>query len=123
MHPRVDSQTRSGWSCVKNKEDEENFAVASKWTKSSGELNSKSEKKKKDLSKIKCFSLHQFEHYATKCCNRKKGSKKDQVVASVEINEFFSHFEEFSLIACMASLVAVGLLRREALSNPVWKRE
>lgn len=79
---------RQSGSCVKIEEDEENFALASKEGRSKGkkssgggELSSKAKKKKNDLSEIKCFSCHQFGHYATKCPNRKKRSKKDQVVA------------------------------------------
>ena len=75
-----------------------------------GELSSKGEKKKKDISKIKCRLCHQFRHYSTKFPNRKKGSKKDQVAVSFEIVEFSSHFEkELSLVACMASSMTTSL--------------
>lgn len=74
-----------------------------------GELSYKRENKKKDLSEINCFSCHQFGHYATKCPNQKKGSKKDLVAASVETDEFSSHFQEFTLIACMASSMATSV--------------
>lgn len=92
-------------------EDEENFALTGKGSKIKGkkrqgevESSQKGEKKKKDMSKIKCFDCHEFRHYATKCPTWKE-SGKDHVVASTEVDVFSSQFEkDFSLIACIASL-------------------
>lgn len=55
-----------------------------------GALSYKGEKKKKDLRKIKRFSCQQFGHYATKCPEQKKGSKKDLVATPPKIDEFSS---------------------------------
>ena len=64
--------------------------------------NSQSEKKKKDLSKIKCFGCHKYGHYVSDCLERKKAKKK--VVASASVQELSNKLEdEFALIACMVS--------------------
>lgn len=58
------------------------------------------------LAREKCFPCHQFRHYATKCPNQKKGSNKEHVETSTEIDEFNSYFnKDFSLISCMKSSV------------------
>lgn len=74
-----------------------------------GALSYKGEKKKKDLRKIKRFSCQQFGHYATKCPEQKKGSKKDLVATPAKIVLFSSHFEEFSLNGCMERTVATNV--------------
>jgi hypothetical protein len=111
VQEEIRKQTRSG-SHVKQEAKEENFALVGKGGKARGKKGSGGAesslkgqgKPKKDLSKVKCFQCHQFGHYATKCPQRKKGSKKGQFATSAEIKEFSSRFEEdFSLIACMAS--------------------
>ncbi len=102
-------------------EEEENFVLDGKGGKTKGkkgvggaESNSKGKKEKKDLSKIKCFHFHQFRHYATKCPQRKKGYKKDQVAASAEVDEFSSKFEtEFSLIDGIIGMA-------NSVANSVW---
>ena len=53
------------------------------------ESSQKGEKKKEDLSKIKCFHCHEFGHYATKCPNWKESSK-DHVGASTEVDAFYT---------------------------------
>jgi hypothetical protein len=42
----------------------------------SGESVAQDGKKKKDLSKVKCFSCHKFGNYAGQCLHRKKGGNK-----------------------------------------------
>ena len=53
-------------------DDEENCALAGKAKKGKGnksqsKAGSSQGGKKKDLSNMKCFHCHEFEHYATKC--------------------------------------------------------
>lgn len=64
-------------------------------------------RRKKDMSKIKCFDCHQQGHYVSQCPNRKKGEKKkQQATTSTNIAELSSRFEEeFSLIACLSSSI------------------
>lgn len=56
-------------------EDKENVALTCKGSKAKGKKrqgeveSSLKGKKKKDLSKIKCFHCLEFGHYATKCPN------------------------------------------------------
>lgn len=57
--------------------EEEDLALVSKGMntkgkKFQGEVDSIQEGKKKDLSKIKCFNCHEFEHYDTKCSHKKE---------------------------------------------------
>lgn len=65
-------------------------------------------KKKKDVSKVRCFACQQKGHYAGQCPNKKK--RKEEVVASesAAIVEFSKKFQEFSL---MAYLGGIGCLR------------
>jgi hypothetical protein len=55
----------------------------------------KSKDKKKDMSKVKCFTCHKTSHYTSQCPNKKK--KRDpEVSSSIEVVEFTE--KEFSLM-------------------------
>jgi hypothetical protein len=59
----------------------------------------KSNEKKKDMSKVRCFACHKTSHYASQCPNKKKKKLEPKVSASEEIAEFAERYgREFSLI-------------------------
>jgi hypothetical protein len=97
----------SGSSSHHNGEEEENIALArkgkAKTKKGSGSGQTYKGEKKHDMSKVKCFSCHKPEHYASQFPNKKKDKKKSQTAASTDIDEFSSRFDEdFLLIACLS---------------------
>jgi hypothetical protein len=57
------------------------------------------------LSKIKCFSGHKYDHYASKCPKEGKGKQQQkQLAASAQtrMNKFVAKFEKnFSLVSCL----------------------
>jgi hypothetical protein len=58
----------------------------------------KSNEKKKDMSKVRCFTCHKTGHYVSQCPNKKEKSEPE-VSASTEIAEFVErHEREFSLM-------------------------
>jgi hypothetical protein len=55
------------------------------------------------MSKVKCFTCHKTGHYASQYPNKKKDKNKTRTVASTDIVEFSSRFDEdFSFIACLS---------------------
>jgi len=93
-------------------EDGENFAMVGKGKKGKGKKSQTKPKsnqggKKKYFSKIKCFSCHEFGHYATKCPH-KNSSKKN---SRGEVGEAFASLFElyFTLITCMSNTMMGSL--------------
>lgn len=85
----ISGSSSSGSKGVK---EEENVALVSKGP-SQGQGK---QKKKKDLSKVKCFKRDEFGLYITQCPLRKKDKqeKHDQQAGSVEIDKLSSRLEE-----------------------------
>ena len=81
------------------KGEDKNLALALK-----GPSQGHGEKKKKDLSKVKCFRCGEFGHYNTQCPLRKKDKqeKHDQAAASTQIDKLSSRLEDdFSMFAAI----------------------
>ena len=79
---------------TKHIKEEENVAHASK-----GQQGQR--RRKKNVSKVKCFRCGELGHYNTQCPLRKKGKeeKQDQQVAAAEIDRLSSRLvEEFAMI-------------------------
>jgi hypothetical protein len=53
----------------------------------------KSNEKKKDISKVRCFSFHKTSHYFSQCPNKKEKKSEPEVSASTEIAEFVERHE------------------------------
>ena len=71
------------------------MAIAAK-----GKQKFKRGEQKKDLSKVKCFAINEYGHYAGQCPHKKKNKEKrdEQVPVAEEVDEFTNRFErEFSL--------------------------
>ena len=68
--------SRSSSKGSKGVKEEDNVALSSKGP-SQGH-GSQGEKKKKDLSKVKCFRRGKFGHYSTQCPQRKKDKQEKQ---------------------------------------------
>ena len=65
-------------------------------------------KKKKDLSKVRCFGCQQKGHYIGQCPNKKKG-KEVETFASIAVEEFSEKFEKFSFMACLGGFGRMGV--------------
>jgi len=92
---------------VKSEKEEENVALALKGpSQGQGE-----QKKKKDLSKVKCFMCGEFGYYSTQCPLRKKDKqeKQDQQTTSAEIDKLSSRLEEdFTMMVAIPPGVRLG---------------
>ena len=78
-----------------SEEMEQNVALAAKCKN----------KKKKDLSQIKCYHCGQLGHNSTKCPEKKIVKTERDVVSSTVVEEFATKFEEeFSLVSIDSSI-------------------
>lgn len=80
----------------KNKSAEDNMALVGKMKG----------KVKKDLSKLKCYTCGEYDHYASKCPRKKKGANEKRkaingaTTSSGELDDFSRRLkEEFSLVS------------------------
>jgi hypothetical protein len=96
--------------------DDENLALAAHARKGRGNGSwkdtrreaSPEQRKKKDLSKVKCFSYHEHGHYASQCPQRKKGSRKQQA-SSTEVDVVANRLQrEFLLVSSLSREVSDG---------------
>jgi hypothetical protein len=53
----------------------------------------KSNEKKKDLSKVRCFACHKTGHYTSQCSNKKEKKSEPEVPTSTNIAEFVERHE------------------------------
>ena len=68
-------------------------------------LTTKANKKKKDMSQVKCYQCGQMGHYASKCLEKKKGKIEKDPTATTVVEDFAAKFEqEFSLISIDSSI-------------------
>jgi len=78
--------------------------MKAKGKKAQGEVESNQNNgKNKDLSKIKCFHFHEYEHYVTKCLHRKSNKEPttgvggDALSCQIEL--------DITLITCLVRIV------------------
>ena len=68
-------------------------------------LAAKTNKKKKDISQIKCYHCGQMGHYASKCREKKNVKTERDMSASAAIEDYAMKFEqEFSLVSIDSSV-------------------
>lgn len=85
-------------------------------TNTKGKKSQSEEGKKKYFSSIKCFHCHEFEHYVTKCAQKKARNMKLAVATVGE--DLASQFElHFTHATCMESTV-MGSMRYIQSSAP-----
>jgi hypothetical protein len=112
----IQEETREEYKSSNQGGSEEKMALVSKTRNGKGKSSSKKgnidggssqPRKKKDLSKIKCFSCYKNGHYASQCLEKKnKGNGKTQTTTSVEmqLDEFAMKFEkDYSLVSCLST--------------------
>jgi hypothetical protein len=111
----IQEETREEFKSSKQGSSDENSVLVSKTRKGKGKSSNKKGSsdggslqpgKKKDLSKIKCFSCHKNGHYASQCPKKKKGKGKTHTATSAktQLDEFAVKFEkDFSLVYCLST--------------------
>jgi hypothetical protein len=111
----IQEETREESKRNKQGSSDENLALVSKTRKGKGKSSNKKGNndggssqpgKKKDLSKIKCFSCHKNGHYASQCSEKKKGKGKTQKTTSTktQLDEFAMKFEkDYSLVSFLST--------------------
>ena len=68
-------------------------------------LVAKTNKKKKDLSQIKCYHCGQMRHYSSKCHEKNIVKTERDMAASATVEEYATKFEqEFSLVSIGSSV-------------------
>ena len=68
-------------------------------------LATKVNKKKKDISQIRCYQCGQMGHYASKCPEKKKEKTERDMAASAAIEDYAGKFEqEFSHVSIDSSI-------------------
>jgi hypothetical protein len=83
---------------------DENQALAACTRKSRGG-GSLEPRRKKDLSKVKCFACHDYGHYASQCPLRRKGGRRQQALAT-KVEEVADRFQkEFLLVSALSGIV------------------
>lgn len=90
MKTSINENKKNGSKGVKEKD---NVALALK-DPSGGQVLQEEKKKKKDLSKVKCFKCGEFGHYSTQCPQRNKDNQ-DQAITSAKIDKLSSRMEEY----------------------------
>jgi hypothetical protein len=116
----IQEETREESKGSKQGGSKENLSLVSKTRRGKGKGSSKKGNsdggssqrgKKKDLSKIKCFSCHKNGHYASQFPKKKKKKKKKKgngkmqtTSAETQIDEFATKFEkDYSMVSCLSS--------------------
>jgi hypothetical protein len=104
----IQEETREDSKSSKKGGSEENLALVGKMNKGKGKSyrnkgnsdGGSSHPRKKNLSKIKCFSCHKNGNYASQCLVKKKGKGKMQTIASTktQLDDFAAKFEKDYLL-------------------------
>jgi hypothetical protein len=114
----IQEETQEKSKSNKQGSSDENLALVNKTKMGKGKISSKKgnseegssqPRKKKDYSKITCFSCHKNGHYASQCPEKKKGKGKTQTATSAEmqLDEFAVKFEKYcSLVSCLYTTTA-----------------
>jgi hypothetical protein len=101
-------ESRNG---MQKSNNDENQALAARTRKSRGGGSPEREaspepRRKKDLSKVKCFACHDYGHYASQCPLRRKGGRR-QHASTTEVDEVADRLQrEFLLVSTLSGTVS-----------------